>query len=386
MNILVISAEYPPFSVGGIALHTHEVNKSLAKEGNVIWTLTFHGDRNVDSINTTVEDGINVIRIPRPSSTITESYEDKFLNQNEQMKIGIHYLMDHRFCNFNMVVLHGYFLGICGMYACEKMSIPFVYHAHTLLSDAQLHDNVKILETERELYSKATYVIAVSEFLKTEILKRYSIDTRRIKVITKGVELKKYDKYENKTNDTYFKILYTGRISREKGFETLLNAISLSIKKHKNILVFAVGLFSDEVYRKEIIAMIRDEGLQKNIVFLGFKEDDKVIREYKSSNISVVPSFAETFGKVAIESMAARVPVIVSNVGGLGPIVKDGATGLKFKCGDEEDLSNKINLLYEYPCLCKKLADNAYMEVVKKYQWKDIFKLTLDIYQKVCEV
>lgn len=105
------------------------------------------------------------------------------------------------------------------------------------------------------------------DFLKTEILKRYSIDTRRIKVITKGVELKKYDKYENKTNDTYFKILYTGRISREKGFETLLNAISLSVKKHKNILVFAVGLFSDEVYRKEIIAMIRDKGLQKNIVF-----------------------------------------------------------------------------------------------------------------------
>jgi len=160
----------------------------------------------------------------------------------------------------------------------------------------------------------------------------------------------------------------------------------LSVKKHKNILAFAVGLFSDEVYRKEIIAMIRDKGLQKNIVFLGFKEDDKVIREYKSSNISVVPSFAETFGKVAIESMAARVPVIVANIGGLGPIVEDGETGLKFKCGDEEDLSNKINLLYEYPCLCKKIADSAYMEVVKKYQWKDIFKLTLDIYQKVCEV
>lgn len=85
------------------------MNKSLVKEGNVIWTLTFHGDRNADSINTTVEDGINVIRIPRPSSTINESYEDKFINQNEQMKIGIHYLMDHIFCDFNMVVLHGYF-------------------------------------------------------------------------------------------------------------------------------------------------------------------------------------------------------------------------------------------------------------------------------------
>lgn len=386
MNILVISAEYPPFSVGGISLHTYEVNKSLVKEGNNVWTLTFHGDKNVDSIETTVEDGVHVVRIPRPAYIKNETYENEFINQNKQMKIGIDYLIDNAVCNFNMVILHGYFLGICGMYVCEKLSIPFVYHAHTLLSETQLQSNKKILETEKELYSKAKYIIAVSEFLKQEIIKKYSVNTNKIKVITKGVELENYDKYENKTNDKYFKILYTGRISREKGFETLLYAASLSIKKHKNILIFVVGMFSDENYRTEISEVIKRKKLERNIVFLGFEEGQKVIREYKSSNISVVPSFAETFGKVAIESMAAKVPVIVSDVGGLGPIVVEKETGLKFNCGDIEELSQKINLLYESSMLREELAHNAYKEVVKRYQWKDIFKQTLDIYQKVCEV
>ena len=101
------------------------------------------------------------------------------------------------------------------------------------------------------------------------------------------------------------------------------------------------------------------------------------------ADCAVFPSLYEPFGIVALESFAARVPVVVSDTGGLPEVVEHGRTGIVTKVGNPNSLALGILEVLKDYSFVQELVNNAYQELKHKFSWGRIAKQTDEIYQRV---
>jgi len=133
-----------------------------------------------------------------------------------------------------------------------------------------------------------------------------------------------------------------GRLRHEKGQGVAIKACSILIKKGYMVQLDIIGDGPDLFTHKKLTS---DLSLDKHINFLGMMAQDEILTHLNRVDIAVIPSVFEGFGLVAIEAMAASLPVVASNVGGLMEVVKDGKTGLLFESQNADCLAEKIELL-----------------------------------------
>ena len=100
-------------------------------------------------------------------------------------------------------------------------------------------------------------------------------------------------------------------------------------------------------------------------------------------DIAVYPSQSESFGVAVIESGACEKPVIVSNVGGLPEVVKNGKTGFVVEYGDINSIVNALEKLILNKSLCYEMGRNARKRIKKLYDWKDSVECMLKIYKRI---
>ncbi|MGB9586800.1 MAG: glycosyltransferase, partial [Armatimonadota bacterium] len=97
----------------------------------------------------------------------------------------------------------------------------------------------------------------------------------------------------------------------------------------------------------------------------------------------VYPSLYEPFGIVALEAMAAQVPVVVSDVGGLREVVDHGVTGLTAWADNPDSLAWAILRVLKNPYSAKQMAQNAYRKVQDQFSWDRIAEQTASVYERV---
>ncbi len=121
--------------------------------------------------------------------------------------------------------------------------------------------------------------------------------------------------------------------------------------------------------------------LNDRVKLAGFVDEKKLVSLYNSSDAFVLPSHYEPFGMVALEAMASRVPVVVSDVGGLSEIVEDGITGVKVPASNPSALAEGILRVLEDRELSEQLKENAYRAVQERYRWDMIAEKTIEAYR-----
>jgi glycogen(starch) synthase len=131
--------------------------------------------------------------------------------------------------------------------------------------------------------------------------------------------------------------------------------------------------------------MSREMGLEHKVQFIGYIEDTVRNALYNYAELAVFPSLYEPFGIVALEGMATKTPVVVSDTGGLREIVKHEKNGLLFPPGDGNALARQIIRLLKESGLAKRLAENAYHYVLRDYTWSGVAQKTLGVYQEILE-
>jgi glycosyltransferase involved in cell wall biosynthesis len=104
---------------------------------------------------------------------------------------------------------------------------------------------------------------------------------------------------------------------------------------------------------------------------------------YKCADIAVFPSLYEPFGIVALEAMAAEIPVVVTDTGGLDDIIEHAEDGMKAYAGNANSLADCIIALLHHPELYDKVKRNAYEKVRSVYNWDTISQEILSIYQDI---
>lgn len=166
-----------------------------------------------------------------------------------------------------------------------------------------------------------------------------------------------------------FKIAIIGQIARWKGQDVFIKAAKLLHSTYPNMQFFLIGevLFEKKeelLYKKELIDLANG---CEYIKFFGHKED--ILELLQEIDILVHASIREEpFGRVIIEGMASKTPVIAPGIGGPKEIIEDGVSGLLYEPGNELELSKTIETIVLDPLLYKKIADNGYNRFMKMFE------------------
>jgi len=126
---------------------------------------------------------------------------------------------------------------------------------------------------------------------------------------------------------------------------------------------------------------VKENGLNNEVRFLGYRDD--IPELLRKIDIVAVPSKREAFGMVAIESMAARVPVVATRVGGLPELIDNDHTGLLVPPGDTESLCMAIRYLIENPGIRKRMGEKGRKKVEKYFKIEDKIRETERLYLEV---
>ncbi len=147
--------------------------------------------------------------------------------------------------------------------------------------------------------------------------------------------------------------LFVGRISPEKGVDTIVEA-------WRHVPDLPMRIVGSGPMETALRARVAAAGLEERVEFLGQRSPAEVAELLLDARMLVFPSvWYETFGRVAIEAFAAGVPVIASRLGSMAEIVADGVTGLHFRPGDAEDLAEKVRWVEAHPDEWRRMGERA---------------------------
>jgi glycosyltransferase involved in cell wall biosynthesis len=175
-----------------------------------------------------------------------------------------------------------------------------------------------------------------------------------------------------------------GNIKLWKGQDTLIRAIARVREKFPLVRCVLVGDTSpyDREYAQSLHELVVSLGLDKHIVFTGFQANvaDFLLMFDVVVHASVLP---EPFGRVILEAMACRKPVIGSRAGAIPEIVEEGKTGLTFPPGDSERLAEAIVELIGDPQRIRHLGDNGFTRLVNEFHIARNVEATQRLYERM---
>ena len=233
------------------------------------------------------------------------------------------------------------------------------------------------------LAKKADVTTVHSEFLKME-LEKAGINEKKIVVVRNGVDFKlfngaakerkgleKQGRQKKGEKSGKFRLLYVGRFAEWKGVQYLLKAVEMLMEKGigNEIELRLIGGREVDDYYGTIVEISKSNGLKGIVKVVEPKPYGELPKEYAKADCFVLPSLYEPFGRVLIEAMAARLPVIATDVAGPKEFIENGKNGLLVEPGNSGKLAKAIEMLIEDAGLRKKLAANA-ERAAKGFDWK----------------
>ena len=389
MKILMLTWEYPPRIVGGIARVVHDLSKRLIKDGHEVTVITY---RDGDTPYFENDKGVKVYRVDNYMIK-SNNFIDWIMQLNFNMIAKAGELISQG-VKFDVVHAHDWLVANAAKTLKSAYGIPLVstIHATEAGRNSGIHDDTQryINDTEWMLTYESTEVIVNSNFMKSHIQGLFGLPFDKINVVPNGINLTNFNGIERDYEfrrqyaaDNEKIILYVGRLVYEKGIQHLISAMPKILEGyHDSKLVIAgKGGMIDEL-KAQASAM----GISNKVYFTGYLNSKQVQKMYKCADVAVFPSTYEPFGIVALEAMLAGVPTVVSDVGGLNEIIEHGVNGMKSYAGNPNSIADSILALLYDGKLCSNIAKNAKNKVKQEYNWNKIAQDTHFIYQKaICQ-
>lgn len=380
-TVLMLAWEFPPMIVGGLSRHVYDLSKELVQLGCDIHVITTAID---DYPNYELKDGIHIHRV-----TSLQPKASDFYHWVGSLNIAYceHALQLATEIKFDIIHGHDWLVSVAAKALKHELKIPLVatIHATEYGRNGGIYTQLQrdISHKEWELTYEATKVIVCSKFMSEEVANVFNLPKENIEIIANGVNLDsllyKGIKWKNAygTEDDIF-IFSVGRMVKEKGFQTIIDAAPIILAKHSNVkfIIAGKGPLLEE-YRNQV----QTKKLQNSIHFIGFIDDQFRNEIINSCHICIFPSYYEPFGIVALETMVAGKPTIIADTGGLREIVTHRETGLKIFPDNAESLATQVITCLEEKQLAEKIAQKGKELVLTKYSWKHLAKETIAVYE-----
>ncbi|MFP3985533.1 MAG: glycosyltransferase family 4 protein [Candidatus Bathyarchaeia archaeon] len=384
MNICLLSWEFPPRIVGGIARHVYGLAQALARDGNGVGvvTLDFPGTPDYEEV-----EGFKVYR------SKTEVGHPNFLT----WAFLFNHFLEKRLAaankdfDFDLIHIHDWLVAPSGIGFKHFLAKPLVCTMHsTEHGRSTLHSPDSFMIDGMEWWAcyEAAQVIVTSNSMRGEISGHFNVPWERIDVIPNGIEGDKYsvdvDRWAVRRRfgvaDHEKLVLCVGRLVPQKGIEYLIRAVPRISWRFPEAKFVIVG----EGWMRSHLEWLADQSGQRwRINLTGFISDDELTALTKIADVMVVPSVYEPFGIVALEGMAAGVPVVASQVGGLAEVVEHDKTGVWVYPRSPDSIAWGVERVLSDSGYRDWLIKNAHEAVKARFSWEAVARQTIEVYKKV---
>ncbi|HML03816.1 MAG TPA: glycosyltransferase family 4 protein [Candidatus Bathyarchaeia archaeon] len=385
LSVLMLSWEFPPRVVGGISSHVFDLSMALAKRGIDVHVVT------CDFPRTPEYEQNGRVRVYRFNSKIpSPSFLGWIFSMNQSMAEKAVDVLNEINEDIDVIHAHDWLVAEAAIKLRDDFSKPLVstIHATEMGRRGGIRNDYQrtINEVERHLVSQSNELICCSEYMAEQISCGFNyVQSERLHVIPNGVDAIKFNVRVStkQVRQKYSKdgekiVCFVGRLVHEKGVHVLIGAAPKVLEKMPDVNFVIVG----EGGMKDYLAQEAwDFGVAGHVFFAGFVDDETLISVYQASDAAVFPSLYEPFGIAALEAMAARTPVIVSDTGGLAEIVEHEKTGIKVFPDNSDSLAWGILRVLQNPTVGDRIRKNAYQRVVKEYDWNEIAEKTIKVYE-----
>ncbi|RLA18414.1 MAG: hypothetical protein DRQ62_13610, partial [Gammaproteobacteria bacterium] len=400
--IVLISMDFPPEHVGGIAVFSKDLAESLAKQGNIVHVIT--KDPVLNRVD--FENGVWVHRLLVDKVAKTAAAKSNNIPQHiwdwsatalkEVKRIATHRTID---------VVEAPIWDCEGIAFLLDKQWPLVTSLHTTLHfwlDAypQRTGDTKhmqkfvqpMLLLEKQLMTQADAVRANSVAIKQDIAVAYEFEfnPQTTLVIPHGLANPSIALTEKKSQQQKpLTILFVGRLEYRKGIDVLLAVIPLILQNQQPPKVI-FRIIGDDSLKKtdETITYknryLKTEAAKENAAYVHFegRVDEAILQQaYADCDIFVAPSRYESFGLVLLEAMRYTKPLIACSAGGMPEIITPEQDGLLIKAGDQEQLLQALNRLIESAELRNTLGNHARQSFDQKFTAQRMAQASAELYQ-----
>jgi glycosyltransferase involved in cell wall biosynthesis len=388
LNVMMFSWEFPPRVIGGISPHIYFLSKSLAKIGVKVHVVTcdFPGAPAHETIDDVEVYRIDSYKTPSPDFA-TWVFLMNLNMQREAAAIAAKLPQP-----IDVFHAHDWLVATAGIGLKHIFRKPLLVTMHSTEIGRRdgLHAITErmIHETEAWLTYEAWRVICCSDYMMQHVRWAFGLPPDKMSMVPNGVNPQIYNGLEKQDLASFRLqfalpqekiVLYVGRLVYEKGIHILINAVPKILSKVDAKFVIVGSGYMQE----QLSNIVKSMGLEHKVLFTGFVDEQSLLKLQKVADVSVVPSLFEPFGIVALEAMAAKSPVVVSDTGGLSEIVQHEKTGIKVYPNNTESLAWGITKILTDDAFANAIRMNAYRKILEKYDWDKIAQQTLGMYQAV---
>ena len=386
MKICMLSWEFPPRIVGGIARHCCSLTRALAQRGHEVnlVTLEFPGASAYEEM-----DGVKIHRVP------IELGHPHFLT----WVLLFNHFIEKRAAKLcreekpDIIHAHDWLVSPSAISLKHSLNVPLILTMHSTETGRALGlhspDSFAIDGLEWWATYEAHRIIVTSGAMKKEVRDHFGLPMEKLVTIPNATDLKRFEVSVDRQSvrRKYLlphekMVLFVGRLTPQKGVKYLIQAVPLVLRHHSGAKFVVVG---EGWLRDSLENLARSIGYLGKILFTGFLPEHALTEIMVSADVLVVPSIYEPFGIVALEGMAAGTPVVVTQTDGLAEIVKHGQTGLLVYPRNPESIAWGVEQILSNPSYAQRLVNNARGEVRKTYNWDVIAEKTIRVYEEAVD-
>jgi glycogen(starch) synthase len=389
----MLSWEYPPLSVGGVAAHVDGLAAALVTAGHEVVLFT----RSHPSVpEDAVFSGVRVLRCDAEMPWIGSRSD-----HGPSAAVGIAHAAsaNHSLVNLSgllggwqpdIVHAHDWQVAWAADVCARQFQVPLITTFHgTERSRHGGHlppgESMDINSVEWWLAFRSARIIAGTRLMAREIASGFELDPAVIQRIPNGIDTTWWtsgDRIEPTAQSALNGpvVLTWGRVQFEKGFQVLARAMTLLRQRVPGISCLIAGRGS---YIPELQSQIDIEGVSDIVTLMGYVSDPELRELIHQSTCVVIPSLYEPFGVVGLEALAAGAALIVANTGGLAELAGGTGAALLFEPGNTRELADRIEELITSPGLATDLRSRAAELLDASYTWEAIAARTCDVYQEV---
>jgi len=386
LKICFVSFEYPPFIIGGAGRYAENLANELSKLGHNVYVIApiTKGLQTNSACGTNV----NVSRVP-----IINIPSLRFLTFQLRLSKAISSL-EKEVGKIDILHANGISDVIIG-----NSKYPRVVTVHHAIKDIQQRSSMKLsfrgfvseenpigAFMERKSLNKASKIISVSNATKKFLVEHYNIPDRNIHVVYNGIyadhytfseeEIKEVRSLFGIDSDEKLILCAPGRFDEpRKGIKYLLEALSnIFLQVVSKCIITGSG-------EKSIFNKYLSNLPQGRVQFPGLLDEEIKRRLFAACDVFVLPSLLEGCPIAILEAMAAGVPIVSTNVGGIPELVKEGRNGILVDPRNSNQLAEAISSLLLNEGISKEMGKNNYNDAREIFTWERTARLTEDVYK-----
>ncbi len=376
---------------GGLNVYINQLAQELGQSQNIIDIFTRRTNKHTPTI-VHITPYVRVIHIQAgPPAIIPKQelfqYTTDFARRIEEFRCKEH-------TQYDVVHSHYWLSGASALQLSQRWAIPHIIMFHTLahlkqLANPEEAEPFNRLDMERRLIKQADCIIASTPEERLQMIRHCGATAGQVRVIPCGIDLKLFKPHDRQQARTKLGIgyqepvvLFVGRLDPFKGPDVLLRSAALMRTKTQIVIVGGKSASDkDTQLLKELAIQLK---ISKRVHFIGAQPQHKLPPIYSAADVTVIPSYHESFGLAAVESLACGTPVVATRAGGLKTIVQNNTTGyLVPRCPGF--FAERLDTLLQNPGTLNKMRV-ATRPSILQYSWSNVAERVQNMYEDVVNV